>query len=208
MPLDGSITISSIEFGLPHLCGPAASIKDYVDRLQDVEVHLNSFYGNVVMKKHKWNARKARDHEDKLIANRLLKQVGGSLGAKRDEKNKVIIGVGLGKFSTKTRLSSLHESFQSFFVQKAKSLGYIVVGVNEYYTSKKCPHREKFVGKVDIRRLYCSECKTYMHRDVMAGHNICNAIRGHLVNQVRPLYLQPMDKDGKYPWMQAAAPSV
>jgi hypothetical protein len=41
-----------------------------------------------------------------------------------------------------------------------------------------------------------------MHRDIMAGHNICNAIRGHLLEQQRPLYLQPQDNDGHYPWMQ------
>ncbi|KAG0245737.1 hypothetical protein BG011_002687, partial [Mortierella polycephala] len=139
MSIHGSQSITRIETDLPHRRGPRASIKDYVDRLQDVGVHLDPFYDNVVLKKHKWNARKARDEEYKLIANRLLQLVGGSMGAKREASNKVIIGVGLGKFSTKTRLSSLHESFQSYFVQKARSLGYIVVGVNEYYTSKKCP---------------------------------------------------------------------
>ncbi|KAG0353403.1 hypothetical protein BGZ54_002261 [Gamsiella multidivaricata] len=38
--------------------------------------------------------------------------------------------------------------------------GYIMVGVNEYSTSKKCPTYEKFVGQVEIRRLYCSTCKS------------------------------------------------
>jgi hypothetical protein len=41
-----------------------------------------------------------------------------------------------------------------------------------------------------------------MYCDVMAGHNICNAIQGHLLNQQRPLYLQPKDTDGNYLWMQ------
>jgi len=41
-----------------------------------------------------------------------------------------------------------------------------------------------------------------MHRDVMAGHNMCNAIRGHLMEQQRPKYLQPIDAAGRYPWMQ------
>jgi hypothetical protein len=83
-----------------------------------VEADLDSFYGSVVLKKHKWNARKARTEEYRLIADRLLQLVGGSTGAKRDEDNKVVIDVGLGKFSSKIRLSSLHESFQSYFVQK------------------------------------------------------------------------------------------
>ncbi|KAF9930956.1 hypothetical protein FBU30_011065, partial [Linnemannia zychae] len=64
-----------------------------------------------------------------------------------------------------------------------------------------------FVGQVEIRRLYCKECKTYLHRDIMAGHNICNIVRGHLVNQQRPLYLQPVDDKGRYPWMRAYSQS-
>lgn len=77
-----------------------------------------------------------------------------------------------------------------------------MVGVNEYYTSKKCPICNNFVGQVDIRRLYCSECKTFMHRDVMAGHNICNVIQGHLFNQERPRYLQPRDANNIFPWSE------
>ncbi|KAG0197548.1 hypothetical protein BGX33_000520, partial [Mortierella sp. NVP41] len=198
----GEESISHIETSLPYRHGPEASIRDYTARVKEVEDDLDSFYGSVVLKKHKWNARKARTEEYRLIANRLLQLVGGSLGAKREAENKVVIGVGLGQFSCKTRLSSLHESFQSYFVQKARSLGYIVVGVNEYYTSKKCPACTEFVGQVDIRRLYCTKCQKYMHRDVMAGHNIANAVQGHLLEQQRPLYLQPVDTDGQYPWMQ------
>ncbi|KAG0250483.1 hypothetical protein BG011_008318 [Mortierella polycephala] len=84
----------------------------------------------------------------------------------------------------------------------AHALGYIVVGVNEYYTSKKCPTCRQFVVQVEIRKLYCKTCKTYMHRDVMAGHNICNIVRGYLMHQRRPLYLQPVDAMGNYIWEQ------
>ncbi|KAI8606414.1 hypothetical protein EDD21DRAFT_349130 [Dissophora ornata] len=37
----------------------------------------------------------------------------------------------------------------SYFVQKARSPGYIVVGINEYYTSKKCPSCHNFVCEVN-----------------------------------------------------------
>jgi len=116
--VEGIESISRLETELPHYRGPEASIKDYARRIQEVETELESFYGNDVLKKHLMNSRKAREREYKLIANRLLRLVGGSLGAKREESNKVVIGVGLGKFSTKMRLSSLHGSFQSFFVQR------------------------------------------------------------------------------------------
>jgi hypothetical protein len=114
----GGESISHFETNLPHRQGPEASIRDYTARVKEVEVEIESFYGSVVLKKHKWNARKARTEEYRLIANRPLQLAGGSLGAKRDTEDKVVIGVGLGQFSCKTRLSSLHESFQSYFVQK------------------------------------------------------------------------------------------
>jgi len=36
----------------------------------------------------------------------------------------------------------------------------------------------------------------------MAAHNICNIVKGHLAKQERPLYLQPVDSNGAYPWMK------
>ncbi|KAF8927327.1 hypothetical protein BGZ58_010477 [Dissophora ornata] len=88
-------------------------------------------------------------------------------------------------------------------VPTVRSLGYIVVGINEFYTSKKCLCRHKFVAQVEIRRFYCPVCKAYMHRDVMAAENMSNIVRGHLVYQQRPLYLQPRAAGGTYPWMSS-----
>ncbi|KAG0248883.1 hypothetical protein BG011_009811 [Mortierella polycephala] len=85
---------------------------------------LDEFYNsNHRFKKHKWDAQRTKGDEFRLITDRLLKLVGGSIGHKRDEANKVVIGVGLGKFSSKFRLFSLHESFQSYFVQNSIWMG-------------------------------------------------------------------------------------
>jgi hypothetical protein len=78
-----------------------------------------------------------------------------------------------------------------------------VVGVNEFYTAKKCPVCEEFVGQVDMRRIYCSKCKAYLNRHVMAGHNMANVVRGHLIAQQRPRYFQPRAVDGNYPWEES-----
>jgi len=121
-PLEGGGSISQIETSLPAYHGPDASISEYTARVHEVQAQLDSFYGNVVLKKHRWNAKKAHDEEYRLIANRLLELVGGSLGAKRKESNKVVIGVGLGQFSSRIRLSSLHESFKSYFIQRVSKL--------------------------------------------------------------------------------------
>jgi hypothetical protein len=129
--VDGSPSISQIESSLPPRHGSDASFGEYAQRVEELEEELQSFYGNPVLKKHKWNAQKARAEEYRLIANRLLQLVGGSMGAKREESNRVVIGVGLGKFSSKIRLSSLHESFQSYFVQRvSQSASFIDVQKN------------------------------------------------------------------------------
>ncbi|KAF9983081.1 hypothetical protein BGZ80_007462, partial [Entomortierella chlamydospora] len=86
-----------------------------------------------------------------------------------------------------------------------RSLGYIVVGLNEFYTSKKCPNCEQFVAQVTIRQLFCPQCCKYYHRDVMAAQNMSNIVQGYLLKQERPLYLQPKTADGGYPWMKSPA---
>ncbi|KAG0347646.1 hypothetical protein BGZ54_004853, partial [Gamsiella multidivaricata] len=136
---EGETSIAHVESNLPPLRGPDSSITKFVKESKDKESDLDTFYNSVVLKKHNWDARRARDQEFKLVAKRLLEMVGGTPGAKRDDKNKVIIGIGLGEFSSNSRLSSLHTAFSTYFIQLARSLGYIVVGVNEYYTSKRCP---------------------------------------------------------------------
>ena len=64
-----------------------------------------------------------------------------------------------------------------------------MVGVDEFYTSKKCPCCQKFVGAVTMRRLYCPSCKKAYHRDVMAGHNIAKIADKQLTDFCRPGYL-------------------
>lgn len=78
-----------------------------------------------------------------------------------------------------------------------------MVGINEYYTSQKCPCCHNFVARVgrSFRRLYCKTCRKKFHRDTMAAHNMCNIVQERLLHQRRPLYLQPRRQDGTYPWL-------
>jgi len=119
-PGNGLKTIQDIETELPRLHGEGASLAAYLDKYNEVKEQLSDFYNgsNNRFKKHKWDVRRAKEEEYRLITDRLLGMVGGSIGAKRHRDNKVVIGVGLGKFSSNSRLSSLHDSFLSYFVQK------------------------------------------------------------------------------------------
>lgn len=76
-----------------------------------------------------------------------------------------------------------------------------MVGINEYYTSQKCPDCHNFIARVTIRQLYCKQCCHYHHRDVMAAENMAMIVRERLSTQTRPLHLQPVTEDGRHPWM-------
>lgn len=67
--LEGQASIAEIESKLPALRGSEVSIKKFVIDLEKNKVQLKGFYGNVVLKKHKWNAQKAKDEEYRIIAN-------------------------------------------------------------------------------------------------------------------------------------------
>ncbi|OAQ26276.1 hypothetical protein K457DRAFT_706861 [Linnemannia elongata AG-77] len=199
------LSIRTIESSLPPLRGANASFADHVECSKAYKYHLDKFYNGqrFRFKKYKRMSKKARQREFERLTDSLLRMVGGSIGEKKKEDAKIVIGIGMGRFTSTSRLSSLHGTFESYFIQKARSLGYLVVGVHEFYTSKKCPTCGNFVGQAEsIWRLYCYHCKKYMHRDVMAGHNIVNIVRSHVEQQERPLYLHPVDKDGHYPWLE------
>ncbi|GJJ75410.1 putative transposase [Entomortierella parvispora] len=202
VPPGGSTSISQIESELPPLSGENASISTYFTHLRRNEERLNSFYNgnNHIFKSHNFDQRRARMEEFKTIANSILKLIGGSVGAKRRADRMVVIGIGLGEFGSNNRLSSLHESFLAYFINLLRSLGYIVVGINEYYTSKKCPVCHQFVSQVNIRRLFCRGCGVPMHRDIMAADNMCNVVKEYLIHQRRPRYLQPVCAKGHHPW--------
>jgi len=121
IPPGAEESISDIESRLPALRGKDANVEQFVTALEGVKERLDHFYnGYRSFKKHRWDAKKAMEAEFNIITDRLLNMVGGSLGRRRSEADKVIIGVGLGKFSSNSRLSTLHESFQSHFVQRVR----------------------------------------------------------------------------------------
>ncbi|KAF9118330.1 hypothetical protein BGW39_001266, partial [Mortierella sp. 14UC] len=88
-----------------------------------------------------------------------------------------------------------------------RSLGYVVVGINEYYTSKKCPRCTEFIAQVTLRSFYCYACKRYLHRDTMAAQNMCEIVLHRLKTFERPKHLQPLAADGTYPWMASSSTS-
>jgi len=108
-------SIQEIETSLPPLRGPDASVAQYLQELEEAGKQLDYFYNgsNRLYQSHAWDAQRAQEEEYLAIANRLLKMVGGSIG---DATNMVVIGIGLGDFSSSARLTSLHNAFLAVFV--------------------------------------------------------------------------------------------
>jgi hypothetical protein len=112
-----SQSISDIESHLPPHRGPDSSVEKYVSARQERETVLYDFYNKPAIKKNYWNAQQAKEQEFRLVAERLLQMVGGTIGAKRQNNNYVIIGIGLGEFKWDSGLTSLHTAFFTFFVR-------------------------------------------------------------------------------------------
>ena len=69
-----------------------------------MEERLKAFYNGPdgKCKRNHWDMQRARQGEFQLIAHRLLGIVEGGLGMHSDPSKSFIIGVGLGKFGTKS----------------------------------------------------------------------------------------------------------
>ncbi|TPX34430.1 hypothetical protein SeMB42_g07322 [Synchytrium endobioticum] len=128
-------------------------------------------------KRKRWDADKAKRGELDRVLEGIVEMVGESMGHKLSGDKQVIVAIGMGDFSsTKSR----HVMFIKYLIRKLRPLGYTIVGVNEYYKSKKCPCCTEFVEMPTMRRLYCRGCNKWHHRDLMAAGNMVNIVRGYI----------------------------
>ncbi|KAF9956089.1 hypothetical protein BGZ72_003026 [Mortierella alpina] len=148
-------TVQDLESTLPPLQGDGSSFCQHVAARRAVEVDLDRFYNSSNFWKHRFDAQVCYKEEFHKVAEGLLNMVGGSVGRPRLPHQHVVIAVGLAKFTGSKGPPSLDSTFQGFFVNLARSLGYLVVGINEHFTSKKCPICQQFVCSTsDWRTLY------------------------------------------------------
>ncbi|KAG0221822.1 hypothetical protein BGW42_007253, partial [Actinomortierella wolfii] len=113
------LSILGIETTFPALHGEGASVRRYFEHRDMYKVELDKFYNdNHTFKRHKWDAVRSKKEEYRRITDSLLRMVWGCVGAKRDESNKVVIGIGLGQFGSGNKLSSSHGTFESYFVHQ------------------------------------------------------------------------------------------
>ncbi|TPX47709.1 hypothetical protein SeLEV6574_g02521 [Synchytrium endobioticum] len=134
-----------------------------------------------------WDAKKASKGEWDMVINKMLEMVDCTIGRKVQDGRNVVVVFGTGEFESK---KSRHTAFLKYFVNRVSSLGLRIVGVDEYFPSKKCPRCGLFVEMMTLRSLYCRGCHMYYHRDEMAGENTVNVVMEYVKSGDRPEYLQ------------------
>ncbi|TPX42511.1 hypothetical protein SeLEV6574_g05574 [Synchytrium endobioticum] len=164
--------------------GWPAFMKAFVIAYDELHCH----YGGKCYMKRSWDAAKAKQGEMDRALEGLVRMVGETMGNKLPDKKKVIVAIGLGEFET---TNSRHIGFTRYLIRKLKPLGYTIVGVDEYYTSQKCPCCGGYVERQAMRRLYCRQDHLWFHRDVLAAENMVNILLSFLDTGQRPEYLLP-----------------
>jgi hypothetical protein len=79
---------------------------------------LRSFYGNHTYKKLAFDHSNAKKAELDLAVNSAFRMIGDIEGSHTKSNRPVIFVYGNGKFNTRTKLSSLHDSFRGYFYLK------------------------------------------------------------------------------------------
>ncbi|TPX38906.1 hypothetical protein SeLEV6574_g07528 [Synchytrium endobioticum] len=160
----------------------------------------HTYYSSTKYKRKRWDADNAKRGELDRVLEGIVNMVDESMGHKLSDGKKVIVAIGMGDFSS---TQSRHGMFIRYLIQ-LRPLGYAIVGVNEYFTSKKCPCCQEFVEMPTMKRLYCRGCNKWYHRDVMAADNMVSIVRGYLEHDERPTYLKPPSKDKNTPMKRKA----
>lgn len=106
-----------------------AEIRYFLQSLNKVRDRLNRHYNETFRhRRDTWDMRKARDAEDRVAINAILNMVKTDANGNAIPENKVLWVVGLGKFNTKAKLSSLHGTFGAKLVSTVIcSKGFILI---------------------------------------------------------------------------------
>ncbi|KAF9217482.1 hypothetical protein BGZ59_003810 [Podila verticillata] len=159
---------------------------------------LNFYQGSSWYLKKKWEVSKARTACLDYAIKAILRLAGGSEGRKhRTDDRPVVMCLGLGSFNSQSGLPSKHSVLERRLVIKARTLGYTIVGVNEFWTSAKCPRPQcnSFLRNVGrARSKYCGSCRMHFDRDAVGSENIAWIGDSQIRHQCRPPKFKPPDR--------------
>ena len=156
-----------------------ASIRKKLDLIYE----LSEFHNSKTMKKFRYNYAIAQRAEWNRAVNQFMALFGGTIGrhkSKEPHLKDVQVFIGIGDAPSQ----GIGGRFINYLVKILRALGYNeIFQVNESYTSQYCPlcgSRVQQVKGTAKRKLHCTECDIYRHRDITAGHNIANILRSQV----------------------------
>ncbi|KAF8932754.1 hypothetical protein BGZ58_006832 [Dissophora ornata] len=119
----------------------------------------------------------AKSSEMDMAVAGVLRLVGEALEGIPAKERRVLFAVGNGTFKSGLNLTSVHTTFLHRLLQKSMALGYKALLVDEYLTSTVRPTgvsrgEQTRLAKPSMRVCACTECKRWIHRDLVGAHNI------------------------------------
>lgn len=135
---------------------------------------------------------------------KMLVELGGGDSSKKagvPENPAILFAFGdCGKFSSSSGgTPSLDSSFSKYAVHKLRSLGHLVVGIDEWGTSQRDPNtlgKTRLVKKSRVRLKQSVDTGQFFHRDVMAGQAIAVIAMMLLLGRQLPVcWTRPTLKD-------------
>ncbi|KAF8976772.1 hypothetical protein BGZ46_007981, partial [Entomortierella lignicola] len=193
IPVDiNTPSISELEncLNVSNISDSVSEARESLKRTWYIFSEVRSFYGSHKVKKLNFAREKAKRAEFDLSVAAGLSLVDPSAGCHERSERRAVFVYGNGKFNTRTKLASLHDSFRGYFFKKAQGLGYEVVIADEYLTSTICPTKAcgLRLAKPTTRSCVClnTTCQRWMHRDSLGAHNIAIIGQCYLETGLRP----------------------
>jgi hypothetical protein len=124
--------------------------QDHLRRYAQVYEVLNEFYAARSLKKLHWERMKAMRAEKDLAVHGALRMVQDAEGKPR----RVMFVYGDGRFNTRTKLASMHETFKNYFVMKVTSLSgmlcYLLLLIAHTNTVDQCNRQQAWVTSLCV----------------------------------------------------------
>ncbi|KAI8349515.1 hypothetical protein B0O80DRAFT_501243 [Mortierella sp. GBAus27b] len=205
--------ITQLEHDIPAFS--RENLKDYLTYMTKpsgifptVLARIMDFYKGSWYLKKSWDCRKATAACLDLAIKGILRMAEINEGQKKNQKRRqVVFCIGLGSFDARKGLPSKHTGLLKRLITRVKSIGYVVVGAHEFFTSAKCPRPgcTAFVFGKGNRSKHCPSCHQFFDRDAIGSENLARVCQGQLQNQKRPDKYKPERPD---PSVQEQGPST
>ncbi|OAQ28278.1 hypothetical protein K457DRAFT_20461 [Linnemannia elongata AG-77] len=140
---------------------------------------LRAFYGSIMFKVKKRNLKLAQNP----TLNKAVVAVIRSCGIKgkwreEDEGVRLLFVAGDGNFTSTPGRPIRHLQFFKKLKTKLEALGFVIVSVDEYFTSKSCCQchtKSEDHVTMDRRSIQCTQCNRARDRDHNGAHNMARA---------------------------------